>query len=132
MSCGLIDFGLRLLDVGNGGVGLGLLGADLIGAGFDGLRGLKTRLRELLQGLADRGLLRDDGGFGLEHSGLVGGVGGDGGIELLLGDNVLLDQGRVALDVEVGLDCVGLGCATRASAAAACLRAWRPLRLGCL
>ena len=29
---GLIDAGLGLLDVGGGGVGLGLLGADLFGA----------------------------------------------------------------------------------------------------
>ena len=34
----LIDLGLGLLDVSHGGVGLGLLGPDLVGAVLDGLR----------------------------------------------------------------------------------------------
>ena len=34
---------------------------------------------------------------------------GDGGVVLLLGDDVLLDERGVAVDVELGLDGVGLG-----------------------
>ena len=47
-------------------------------------------------------------GFGFEYGGLVGCVGGYGGVILLLGDDVLLDERGVALDVEVRLDGVGL------------------------
>src|ERR1700733_3146837 len=99
-----------MLGASHGGVGLGLLGADLVGAGLDGLGRLKARLRELLQGLRHLGLAGDYVGFGLEDSGLVGCVCRDGGVVLLFGDDVLLDEGGVALDVEVRLDGIGLGC----------------------
>ncbi len=76
---------------------------------FDGLRGLITRLREPLQRLGYLGLSGDDIGLGFEHGGLIGGISGYGGVVLLLGDDVFLDERRVAFDVEVGLDGVGLG-----------------------
>ena len=48
-------------------------------------------------------------GFGFEDSSLVGCIGSDSGVKLLLGDDVLLDERSVALDVEVRLGGVGFG-----------------------
>ena len=109
VECGLINLGLGLLDVSHGGVRFGLLGADLIGAGLDRLGRLIARLREFLKGLGDLGLAGDLVGFGLEDGGLVGGIGCNRGVILLLGDDVLLDERGVALDVQTGFDGVGLG-----------------------
>ena len=105
----LLDPGAGLLDLGLHGVCAGLLGLNLLGAGAHGLLSLGARLGETLLGLASGLLLGDDVGFGFDDGGAGGGGGGYGGVVLLLRDDVLLDEGPVAIDVELGLDVVGFG-----------------------
>ncbi len=70
----LVETGLGLIDVGEGGVGGGLLDLDLGGTVLGGLLLLGVGLGEPLVGLTDLLLRGEDLGLGLEDGGLAGGV----------------------------------------------------------
>ncbi len=109
VELGLIDSGLGLGDGCVGGAGTGLLDLHLLRRVPGGLLGLRLRGGETGLGLVDGVLLRGRLRLGLSERGLGGVGGGDGSVELLLGDDVLLHERGVAVDVELGLGGISLG-----------------------
>ena len=108
VELGLIELRLRLLDLGLGLSGAGILRGHLLRTGL-GVLQRRLRLRLALVGHAHAvcGGLLAGARIGQCGFGRVGR--GHGGVELLLADHVFRDQRLVALQIGLRLGVVGLG-----------------------